>query len=77
MLETLKVRLRSNFRLLIGIIGFGIIAYAIAGLYVLHRQARDAQILLGTRYESAFTTAGEEYLILFGIGVVVVLIASR
>jgi hypothetical protein len=77
MLETLKIRLRSSIRLLIGIVGFGIIAYAVVGLYTTHQRAQGAGATLGPRYESVFTAVAEGYFILFGIGVVMVLIVSK
>ena len=77
MSEGLKVKLRSNIRLLIGVVGFGLIAYATAGLYTTHRQTQDAVAVQGVRYENIFTTAAEGYFAVFGIGSIIVLIASR
>jgi len=77
MFEVLKVRIRSNIRLLIGVVGFGLIAYAIAGLYTTHRQAQGSEIVPGVRYENVFTTAAEGYFAVFAIGIIIVLIASR
>jgi hypothetical protein len=77
MFEPLWIRFRSILRLLIGVVGFGLIAYAVVGLYATHQRAQGAEIPLGVRYESVFTSVAEGYFLMFGAGVVIVLLVSR
>lgn len=77
MLEVLKIRFWSSIRIILGLVGFGIIAYSLVGLYNTHQEVRGTQLLINARYETIFTAAAETDIILFGIGAFIVLFAVR
>ena len=76
--EVVAIRIKSVTTLLAGIFGFGLIGYALWGLYGVYSDVHTARNLIPSHeFEGLFIGAGETYILLLGAGIAIVLIVTR